>query len=153
MPTPLSPDQADDPSGTASPSAAAPAGVARVGLYVSDVARAAEFYARGLHLEPLPTDNPELFQELRTGSAGLNIHHESNVAALALPTGAAGAPRSYVDWDPGSAPAVDETAGRLVDLGATPAAPPRDGYGHRIAVVLDPDGHPVVLSHPLGEGR
>jgi lactoylglutathione lyase len=118
-------------------------------VYVRDVARSLEFYARRLGFEEQyrfpPDADPPGYVSLRSDSSELGLVHESSPLEL-IGTGIGDGPRYelfvYVDD-------VDAVAETLTAAGAELLRAPGDmPWGERIGIVADPDGNPVTLAAP-----
>jgi predicted lactoylglutathione lyase len=112
-------------------------------LYVENVARSAEFYARLLE-KPVPEASPN-FALLPVGPAlMLGLWRKGDVAPA--PLGGPGCAEIAVTLDDDSA--VDALHTRWAALGAPIAQRPRRvDFGYNF-VALDPDGHRVRAFHP-----
>ncbi|WP_405841385.1 VOC family protein [Streptomyces platensis] len=137
-------------SPSASPSPSAPR-FAAIGMVVADMPAALAFYRRlGLDI-PADADTAPHAEAPLPG--GLRLMWDSHETARAIDP----------DWTPpqGGTPTglafectgpaeVDKLYAELTDAGYTGEKPPWDAFwGHRYAVVQDPDGHGVDLFAPL----
>lgn len=127
-----------------------------VGVIVSDLRRAAEFYSR------LGVPFPDQIDPLGHG------HVEATLAGgLRFTLDAEDSVRSFnPDWSPAEggyrvnvaflceSPAeVDRLYGELAEIGAGGYKEPWDAFwGQRYAQMMDPDGNVVDLFAPLGQG-
>ncbi|GFE14436.1 glyoxalase [Streptomyces glebosus] len=140
-------------SPSASPSPATPSAprFAAIGMVVADMPAALAFYRRlGLDI-PADADTAPHAEAPLPG--GLRLMWDSHETARAIDP----------DWTPpqGGTPTglafectgpaeVDKLYAELTDAGYTGEKPPWDAFwGHRYAVVQDPDGHGVDLFAPL----
>ena len=144
------------------PPPAAPPAAPRLGytiLYVSDVRRALDFYARafGLRMKFVAPDGS--YGELDTGATALAFcaaeHAAKNFAAAggaaAFARGARGGPANAVEVGLVVAD-VDAAFARAVAAGALALAPPETKpWGHRVSYVRDEEGFLVELCGELGE--
>ena len=110
-------------------------------INVRDMDRSVAFYRDVLGL-PLAFQSPE-WSEFSTGATKLALH---GGAAPAAPS--AGPPPAGTASIGFAVDDLDAAAATLEERGARFVMPPtdREGEGIRLAVLVDPDGHPVSLS-------
>ena len=127
--------------------------LAYVSLFASDLDRLADFYQQGFGLAENVEMRTPIFRslELAPGIA-LALHGAAAYELVGLgehaePSGVS----SMLTFDPGSVEAVDAHIDVLVGLGATLVKGPFvTVYNARQAVLFDPDGHVVRVSHYIG---
>jgi catechol 2,3-dioxygenase-like lactoylglutathione lyase family enzyme len=126
--------------------------LAYISLFATDLDRLARFYVDGLGLVEQEALRTPIFRSLDLGNGTmLALHGAEAYALLGLEArAAASGVRTMLTFDPGSAPAVDEHVEVLTGLGATLVKGPFvTAYHARQAVLADPDGHVVRLSHQI----
>jgi uncharacterized glyoxalase superfamily protein PhnB len=122
-----------------------------VGVIVSDMGRAIDFYRRvGLDF---PAEASDEVHAEASGPGGLRVMLDTEASVTSFsdwqaPTG--GSPRTALAFlceDPAQ---VDRVFGELVAVGGQGHMPPFDApWGQRYASVLDPDGNALDLFAPL----
>lgn len=119
-----------------------------IGLVVSDMHRAREFYSRlGLEFSMVADDHSEA-----NGPGGLRIMFDSvesvqSFSKWEAPTGSHRIALAFLCADPAE---VDRIHDELAAEGAVPHLSPFDApWGQRYATVLDADGNAVDLFAPL----
>jgi len=122
-----------------------------IGLIVSDMARAIDFYRRlGLEFDPAGAD---YVHAEATGPGGLRVMLDTEASVMSFsewkpPTG--GGPRTAMAFLCDSPDQVDRVYEELVDAGAHGHLAPFDApWGQRYATVHDHDGNAVDLFAPL----
>jgi len=122
-----------------------------VGLIVSDIARAIDFYRRvGLEFDEETRD--QVHAEA-IGPGGLRVMLDSEDSVMSFsswrpPTG--GSPRTALAFLCDDPAEVDRLFDELVGAGGRGHLPPFDApWGQRYATVHDPDGNAVDLFAPL----
>jgi uncharacterized glyoxalase superfamily protein PhnB len=122
-----------------------------VGVIVSDMSRAIDFYRRvGLDFPAEARD--EVHAEAR-GPGGLRVMLDTEASVTSFsdwqaPTG--GSPRTALAFLCDDPAQVDRVFGELVAVGGQGHLPPFDApWGQRYASVLDPDGNALDLFAPL----
>lgn len=122
-----------------------------IGVIVSDMARAIDFYGRvGLQFDEEAAD--EVHAEA-IGPGGLRVMLDTEASIMSFsswqpPTG--GGPRTALAFLCDSPADVDRQFADLVEAGGHGHLPPFDApWGQRYATVHDPDGNAVDLFAPL----
>lgn len=122
-----------------------------VGMVVSDIARALDFYRRlGLVFEAGAEQAPHVEA---VGPGGIRVMFDSeqvvrSFAEWSPPTG--GSPRTALAFLCDDPEEVDRLAGVLTEAGGRVQVAPFDApWGQRYATVHDPDGNAVDLFCPL----
>jgi uncharacterized glyoxalase superfamily protein PhnB len=122
-----------------------------IGVIVSDMARAIDFYSRvGLEFPAASAD--EVHAEA-TGPGGLRVMLDTEASVMSFsswqpPSG--GSPRTALAFLCDSPSEVDRLFGELISAGGHGHLPPFDApWRQRYASVHDPDGNAVDLFAPL----
>ncbi len=122
-------------------------GLDSVLLNVSDLDRSRRFYGDLLGLQLLAEPEKDHVLVFGAGTTSLVVHAHGDFKDARVPG----------PEDPGavllflSVDDVDSATEELRSAGATITAEPADQpWGERTATVLDPDGHSIFLSRPLG---
>jgi len=122
-----------------------------IGVIVSDIARAIDFYRR-VGLEFDETTGDEVHAEA-IGPGGLRVMLDSEASVMSFsswqpPSG--GSPRTALAFLCDDPAEVDRLFAELVGAGGRGHLPPFDApWGQRYATVHDPDGNAVDLFAPL----
>ncbi|WP_225851056.1 VOC family protein [Streptomyces sp. HPF1205] len=88
----------------------------------------------------VPAKGPVFYLGLRIGDTDLGLVAKED-------TGTVAAPRILLSI---AVDDVDETLGRVEELGGSVSGGPKDmPWGQRVAHILDPDGNPVNLTQPI----
>jgi catechol 2,3-dioxygenase-like lactoylglutathione lyase family enzyme len=111
-----------------------------VRLNVSDMAKMTAFYEKAFGMvEQRRMDNRGDLEVVLTSPGGLDLALQQFKDRRKLTLGDAYGEIGFYLQD------VDGAYRRAVAAGATPRTPPGGGGGLRVAVVLDPEGHPIEL--------
>lgn len=121
--------------------------LAFVKIFVADLERAAEFYGGVLGLSPGGRMRTAQFDEVvlrpTAGQGGALVICRRHDGAP-VSHGSSNGPLGFLVED------VDEAFARLIAVGASAEMPPRDFGPARLALLRDPDGHPLELLAPEG---
>ena len=127
-----------------------PTEVGAITLFIDDVARSKEFYARAFELEPIfEDDNSVVF---RFENLIVNLLHRPAAHELVEPSQVAAADSGATFQLTIGVPDADETFGELAARGVEFLNGPQDRpWGIRTAAFADPDGHVWEVASSLSD--